>query len=53
MVVDNQAQSVASDFGLTFFPFTVFVDADGAVLGRLTGAIPIENILSITDEVFQ
>jgi thioredoxin-related protein len=53
VVVDNRAQSVASNFGLTFFPFTVFVDANGAVLGRLTGAIPIEDILSIADEVFR
>jgi thioredoxin-related protein len=53
VVVDNRSQSVAGDFGLTFFPFTVFVDTDGTVLGRLTGGIPIQDILNIADQVFQ
>ena len=53
MVVDNQSQTVASAYGLTFFPFTVFVDANGVVLGRLSGGIPITDILSIADQVFQ
>lgn len=52
-MVDSQANSVSSSFGLTFFPFAVFVDADGVVLGRLSGAIPIEDILDIADQVFQ
>jgi len=52
-VVDSQANSVSSAFGLTFFPFAVFVDADGAVLGRLSGAIPIEDILNIAGQVFE
>lgn len=53
VVVDDRANSVASAFGLRIFPFAVFVDADGIVLGRLAGAIPIEDILNITDQVFQ
>ena len=50
-VVDDQAQSVSSAFGLTFFPFSVFVNADGIVLGRLTGAIPIQDVINIAYEV--
>jgi hypothetical protein len=52
-VVDDRTNTVASAYGLTFFPFTVFVDADGVVLGRLSGAIGIEEILNIADQVFQ
>ncbi len=53
MVVDDRSQTVASAYGLTFFPFTVFVDADGVVLGRLSGGIPIADVLNIADQVFQ
>lgn len=53
MVVDNRAQSVSTAFGLTFFPFSVYVDGNGVVLGRLSGAIPMEDILSIADGVFE
>jgi hypothetical protein len=53
VVVDNRSQSVSNAYGLTVFPFSVFVDADGVVLGRLSGGIPIEEILRITDQVFQ
>ena len=53
MLVDDQAGTVSNAFGLTFFPFTVFVDADGVVLGRLSGAIPVEEILSLADQVYQ
>jgi hypothetical protein len=52
-VVDNQANTVANAFGLTVFPFTVFVDADGIVLGRLSGAIPLDDVLNIAAQVFQ
>lgn len=44
---------MSSAFGLTFFPFAVFVDADGVVLGRLSGAIPMESILDIAGQVFE
>lgn len=53
VVVDDQSQTVANAYGLTFFPFTVFVDSEGVVLGRLSGGIPIEDILNITNQVFQ
>jgi hypothetical protein len=53
IVVDDQNNSVSRAFGLTFFPFTVFVDADGVVLGRLSGAIGVEEILNIADQAFQ
>ena len=52
-MVDNQAQSVSSAYGLTFFPFSIFVDADGVILGRLSGAIPMDDILNIAGQVFE
>jgi hypothetical protein len=50
-VVDDRAQTVATAYGLTFFPFSVFVNADGVVLGRLSGGIPIEDVINIAYEV--
>jgi hypothetical protein len=52
VVVDDEDSSVGGAFGLTFFPFAVFVDADGVVLGRLSGAIPVENVLNIAAQAF-
>ena len=52
-MVDDQNNSVSRAYGLTFFPFTVFVDTDGVVLGRLSGAIGIGEILNIADQAFQ
>lgn len=52
-MVDDRNNTVSRAYGLTFFPFTVFVDANGVVLGRLTGAIGIDEVLSIAEQVFQ
>jgi thioredoxin-related protein len=52
VLIDDQSQSVSSTFGVTSVPFSVFVDADGVVLGRLPGAIPMEDLLGITDQIF-
>jgi thiol-disulfide isomerase/thioredoxin len=46
VVVDTN-NSVARAFGLTAFPYWVFVDADGAVAGRVTGRIPVERLTEL------
>ncbi len=51
-MVDDQANTVSNSFGLTVFPLSVFVDADGIVLGRLSGAIPVDEVLNIAAQVF-
>lgn len=50
-LVDDASDSVAQSFGLTYFPFTVFVDSSGIVLGRVVGAIPIDDMISIIGQM--
>ena len=50
-LVDDADDSAADAFGLTAFPFTVFVDGDGLVIGRLTGGIPIETLVALTEQM--
>lgn len=39
IIVDDSLSSVSNTFGLSAFPYWVFVDGDGTVLGRRTGGI--------------
>jgi hypothetical protein len=50
-VVDDTAQSAARALGLRFFPTTVFVNSDGIVVLRVSGAIPVDNLLSIFSQL--
>ncbi len=51
MIVDDDADTIGRAFGLNAFPFNVFVDADGVVIGRVAGGIPIESLLDIIDQI--
>jgi hypothetical protein len=46
-VIVDPANAVADAYGLSAFPFWVFVDADGKVTGRLTGELPINDLETI------
>ncbi|MDH5242562.1 MAG: TlpA family protein disulfide reductase [Chloroflexota bacterium] len=46
VIVDSNG-SVAPAYGLSAFPFWVFVGADGQVTGRLTGELPIADLETI------
>jgi thiol-disulfide isomerase/thioredoxin len=48
---DDEDSSAANAFGLTSFPFAVFIDPDGAVAGRVSGEIPPEQIAGILEEL--
>ena len=48
---DDEDSSAANAFGLTSFPFAVFIDRDGAVAGRVSGEIPPEQIAGILEEL--
>lgn len=43
ILVDNEAREVASAFGLTAFPYMIFVYDDGTVAARFTGALPYDT----------
>jgi thiol-disulfide isomerase/thioredoxin len=47
VIVDNEAGDVHAAFGNGPFPFWVFVDAEGRVLGRTAGEMPIEQLDAI------
>jgi thiol-disulfide isomerase/thioredoxin len=44
VLVDDGSQTAATAFGLTSFPYFVFVDAQGNVTGRAAGELSIEEL---------
>jgi len=44
VVVDDQSNSIANAFGLSAYPFWVFVDADGTIAGRVSGGLSPETL---------
>ncbi len=46
-VIVDRGGTVATAYGLSAFPFWVFVGADGNVTGRLTGELPIADLETI------
>ena len=51
VILDDAANSVADAFGLSAYPYFVFVDAEGRVVVRLTGGLPTATIESIINEM--
>lgn len=47
VIMDDAADSVGSAFGLSAYPYFVFVDAEDRVAFRITGGLPIETIEGI------
>jgi thiol-disulfide isomerase/thioredoxin len=44
VLLDDAAHRVGAAFGLSAYPYFVFVNADGSVAGRLTGGLPAETL---------
>jgi hypothetical protein len=51
VIVDDAGSSVGRTFGLPAYPYWVFVDDGGNVMGRLTGRIGTENLTLLLDEL--
>lgn len=51
VLLDDDAQSAAASWGLTGFPYFVFVDADGNVWQRGSGEIPIADLERLAGEL--
>ncbi len=51
VVLDDEAGSAADAFGLTAFPYFVFIDSGGDVATRLSGEIPIEQLDSMLSQL--
>jgi thiol-disulfide isomerase/thioredoxin len=50
-VIVDATGSVAEAYGLSAFPFWVFVDADGRVAGRITGELTTEQLDAIVADL--
>lgn len=46
-VLDDASNSVAAAYGLSAFPFWVFIGPDGTVKARAIGALPISNLETV------
>lgn len=51
ILLDDDGQSAASSWGLTGFPYFVFVDAEGKVWQRGSGEVPIEDLKRLAGEI--
>jgi cytochrome c biogenesis protein CcmG/thiol:disulfide interchange protein DsbE len=47
VVVDDDRASAANAYGLTGYPFMVFVDASGTVVGRISGEVSEDDLKAI------
>jgi len=47
LILDSADNRVANAFGLSAYPYFVFVDAEGRVVLRITGALSVETIESV------
>ena len=51
VLADDAAYTAAATYGLTSFPYFVFVGADGTVAGRVSGEIPGETLVSLFQDL--
>ena len=51
LIMDDDAGSIAAAYGLSAYPYFVFVNAAGNVVGRLTGGMPAETIASLVAQL--
>ncbi len=50
-VIVDPTGSIATAFGLSAFPYFVYVEADGTVTGRVTGEVPITDLQTVADQL--
>jgi thiol-disulfide isomerase/thioredoxin len=51
VLLDNPDQTAAQVYGLSGYPYLVFVDGDGAVTQRASGELPIEQFGQFVDDI--
>jgi thiol-disulfide isomerase/thioredoxin len=49
VIADDEAQTAAAAYGVTGYPYMVFLDASGDVVGRVSGEQSIETIQALAD----
>lgn len=50
-LVDNEERHAAGSYGLQAYPYWVFTQGDGVVAGRLSGALSLEDLQLLMDEL--
>jgi thiol-disulfide isomerase/thioredoxin len=53
VMADSQTETAARAYGISAFPYFVFVDAQGRVVGRATGEIAPDSLTKIFQELRQ
>ena len=51
ILLDNPDQTAAQAYGLTGYPYLVFIDAEGKVVQRASGELPIEQFGAFADQL--
>ena len=51
VLLDNPDQAAGNAWGLTGYPYIVFVDADGKVVQRASGELPIDQFGAFVDNI--
>jgi thioredoxin-related protein len=51
VMADDDKQTAAQALGLTGFPYFVFVDAQGKVVSRSSGEMPIDQFRATVDKL--
>jgi thiol-disulfide isomerase/thioredoxin len=47
VLLDDDASTAAQGFGLSSYPYLVFLDSDGAVVARASGELPAKDIVAL------
>lgn len=51
ILLDNPDKAASQSFGLTGYPYMVFIDGDGKVVQRASGALPVEQFGAFVDQL--
>lgn len=49
VLLDNEASEAAQSFGLSSYPFLVFLDGEGKVAARASGELPAKDIVALAN----
>lgn len=49
VLADDDQLTAANAYGVTAFPFLTFIDADGNVVARTSGELPVEQLQALAD----
>jgi cytochrome c biogenesis protein CcmG/thiol:disulfide interchange protein DsbE len=51
VIVDDEQSTVGAAFGLRYFPYFVFISADGTIASRTSGELPVDTLAQIAQSL--